>query len=292
MLKLVYILGFEVSEGNRNDSTIFPSLYKKLKGKYANIKNIVVDAGYKTPAIAKMIIDDGKVPIMPYKRPMIKKDFFRKYDYVYDELNDCYICPNDQILEYSTTNREGYKEYKSKSYKCISCEYISQCTESKNHTKIVVRHVWEEHIEQVEDIRHTRGSKEIYAQRGQTIERVFADDKELHGMRYAKHRGLNKFTMELNHLFTCMNLKKLANRLWSIANVPEKRKWQFFKFSGFRLNLKMKTITFLKYACYNSLSLYIDTHLFHFLNLFYLYMLNTKTAFRELLFPKGCLSTI
>jgi len=35
-----------------------------------------------------------------------------------------------------------------------------------------------------------------------------------------------------------------------IANVPEKREWQFFKFSGFRLNLKMKTITILKYACY------------------------------------------
>jgi transposase len=252
-----YILGFEVAPGNRNDSTIFPSLYTKLKGKYGNIKNIVVDAGYKTPAIAKMIIDDGKVPIMPYKRPMTKKGFFKKYDYVYDELYDCYICPNDQILEYSTTNREGYKEYKSKSYKCKSCEYISQCTESKNHTKIIARHVWEEYIEQVEDIRHTRGSKEIYAQRGQTIERVFADAKELHGMRFARHRGLDKFTMELNLLFTCMNLKKLANRLWR-----------------------------------NSLSLNINTHLLHFFNLFCLYMLNFKTAFRELLFPKGCLSSV
>ncbi|MCL2610711.1 MAG: MBL fold metallo-hydrolase [Defluviitaleaceae bacterium] len=36
-----------------------------------------------------------------------------------------------------------------------------------------------------------------------------------------------------------------------IANVPEKREWQFFKFSGFKLNLKMKTITILKYACYS-----------------------------------------
>ena len=37
----------------------------------------------------------------------------------------------------------------------------------------------------------------------------------------------------------------------TIANVPEKREWQFFKFSGFRLNLKMKAITFLKCACYS-----------------------------------------
>ncbi|MCL2611433.1 MAG: BlaI/MecI/CopY family transcriptional regulator [Defluviitaleaceae bacterium] len=40
----------------------------------------------------------------------------------------------------------------------------------------------------------------------------------------------------------------------TIANVPEKREWQFFEFSGFRLNLKMKTITILKYACYRACS--------------------------------------
>jgi len=33
---------------------------------------------------------------MPYKRPMTKKGFFGKSEYVYDELYDCYICPNDQ----------------------------------------------------------------------------------------------------------------------------------------------------------------------------------------------------
>ncbi|MCL2611491.1 MAG: hypothetical protein FWE02_07450 [Defluviitaleaceae bacterium] len=37
----------------------------------------------------------------------------------------------------------------------------------------------------------------------------------------------------------------------NIANVSEKREWQFFKFSGCRLNLKMKAITILKYACYS-----------------------------------------
>lgn len=79
--------------------------------------------------------------------------------------------------------------------------------------KLVVRHVWEEYIEQAEDIRHTIGSKELYSLRSQTIERVFADAKELHGMCYAKHRGLGRIKMELNLLFACMNLKKMANRL-------------------------------------------------------------------------------
>lgn len=55
---------------------------------------------------------------MPYKRPMTKKGFFKKYDYIFDEYYDCMICPANEILRYSTTNREGYREYKSDPEKC------------------------------------------------------------------------------------------------------------------------------------------------------------------------------
>lgn len=208
-----YILDFELTAANLHDSVVFPELHERLIKNYPGIKNEVLDAGYKTPAIARQIIEDGKTPIMPYKRPMTKEGFYRKHEYVYDEYHDCYICPNNEVLKYSTTNREGYKEYKSNPEKCKHCPYRSKCTESKNHQKLVTRHVWEEYLEQVEDIRHTIGTKEIYDKRKETIERVFADAKELHGMRYTKHRGLARVKVELTLLFACMNLKKLAKRL-------------------------------------------------------------------------------
>ncbi|NFM79541.1 hypothetical protein FDC04_12110 [Clostridium botulinum] len=50
-------------------------------------------------------------------------------------------------------------------------------------------------MEQVEDIRHTKGNKEIYSKRSQTIEQVFADAKELHGMIYTYHKP---FVFNLN----------------------------------------------------------------------------------------------
>jgi hypothetical protein len=212
-----YILDFEVAAGNLHDSTIFPKLYGRIAEIYPNMKNTVLDAGYKTPAIAREIIQSERTPIMPYKCPMTKNGFFRKYEYVYDEYYDCYICPNNAVLKYTTTNREGYREYKSNPTTCADCPHRSKCTESKNHVKVVTRHVWEDFMEQVEDIRHTEGTKEIYNRRKETIERVFADAKELHGMRYARHRGLGKMKMELGLLFACMNLKKLAKRLWEEA---------------------------------------------------------------------------
>lgn len=213
-----FILDYVVTSGNTHDSTVFPKLYERLKRTNYNFKYVVVDAGYKIPAIAKLIIDDNKVPVMPYKRPMTKDGFFKKYEYVYDEYFDCCICPKTQVLKYTTTNRDGYKQYKSDKNICKNCQDKIKCTNSKNNTKIVTRHIWENYMELVEDIRHSNGMKQLYSLRSQTIERVFADAKEKHAMRYTNYRGLAKVTMELTLKFACMNLKKLATWKWKNSN--------------------------------------------------------------------------
>lgn len=211
-----FILKADVSAGNVHDSMMFDSVYNHVKESFSEIKAVVVDAGYKTPWICKQVFDDGKIIVTPYKRPMTKKGFFRKYDYVYDEYYDCIICPNNQVLEYSTTNREGYREYKSNPQICLNCSMRAKCTESKNAQKIVTRHIWEEYIELAEDVRHSPEGKDLYNLRGQTIERVFADAKEKHFMRYTHLRGLAKLKMQVTLIFACMNLKKLAK--WKKLN--------------------------------------------------------------------------
>jgi hypothetical protein len=46
--------------------------------------------------------------------------------------------------------------------------------------------------------------------RSETIERVFADVKEKHAMRYTYYRGLDQGTKWVKLKITVMNLKKLA----------------------------------------------------------------------------------
>jgi len=203
-----WILDFTVNPGNEHDSRTFKGLYDKLKS--IGMEYCVVDAGYKTPAIAKLLLDNEVKPVFPYKRPMTKDGFFKKYEYVYDEYNDCYICPNNQVLSYSTTNRDGYREYKSCSHVCENCEYLSQCTLSKNHVKLVTRHVWEDYMEVCEDLRHTEGMKDLYSHRKETIERIFGTAKENHGFRYTQMYGNARMKMKVALTFACMNLKKLA----------------------------------------------------------------------------------
>jgi transposase len=209
-----FVLSCEVTPGNVHDSIVFDEVYDSASEAFPEIQTVAVDAGYKTPWICKKVQQDGRNLSTAYKRPLSKKDFFRSYEYVYDEYYDCVICPNNQVLAYSTTNREGYREFKSDPKVCANCPYLYKCTGSKEKQKLVAKHLWSENIEEAEDFRHTAAGKESYKLRSQTVERVFADAKEKHGMRYTMLRGLDRVRNWVRLKFAAMNLKKLALWAW------------------------------------------------------------------------------
>lgn len=69
-----FVVGVEVTAGNVHDSVAWDSLYDQLTKEFENIQYVVMDAGYKTPWIAKKTLDTGKVPVMPYTRYHGNKD--------------------------------------------------------------------------------------------------------------------------------------------------------------------------------------------------------------------------
>ena len=60
---------------------------------------------------------------------------------MYDEYYDCVLFPENRVLKYSTTNRDGYRKYKSNAAICNSCPKLYVC--SKNHQKVVQKHIWD-----------------------------------------------------------------------------------------------------------------------------------------------------
>ena len=58
------------------------------------------------------------------------------------------------------------------------------------------------------------GLFDLYKQRKETLERVFADAKEKHAMRYTPYRGLAQVSNWVRLKFAAMNLKKFAKRKW------------------------------------------------------------------------------
>ena len=85
---------------------------------------------------------------------------------------------------------------------------------SKNCIKTVQRHIWKDYEELADDARYTPAYAQLYKCRKETIERVFADAKEKHAMRYTQYRGLAQVTNWVKLKFVAMNLKKLDTWKW------------------------------------------------------------------------------
>ena len=75
-------------------------------------------------------------------------------------------------------------------------------------------HLWNGYLELAEDYRHTPEIRKLYDRRKETIERVFADTKEKHSMRFTYFRGLARVTNWVRLKFAAMNLKKYVLHRW------------------------------------------------------------------------------
>ena len=212
-----WILGVEVTAGNVSDSTAWDAVYEQVTDRFPEAKFIVMDAGYKTPWIAKKTLEDSRIPILPYTRYKGRKDKFRPWAFTYDLEHDRFICPRGQELRHTTTSKDGRRTYRSTPKICHCCPCRQVCGANEKGQRLLSTHIWQEHLDLAEQLRKTQRGKEIYSLRKETIERVFADAKEKHGMRYTHHRGLARVSAWVRLKFAAMNLKKLA--LWC-SRVP------------------------------------------------------------------------
>ena len=219
-----FVLGVEVTAGNVHDSVAWDKVYDDVTSRY-DVELITMDAGYKTPWIAKKILDDGRIPILPYTKYKGKQDRYKSWEYTYDPASDSFTCPHGEVLRHTTTDREGKRTYRSTPEKCRNCPSRAKCGANEKGQKVLTTHIWQEYLDLVEQIRKTDLAKDIYAQRKETIERVFADAKEKHAMRYTHHRGLAAVTRWVRLKYAAMNLKKLANWSWKDSFLPA-----FFRF--------------------------------------------------------------
>lgn len=174
---------------------------------------VALDAGFATAWICHWLVENEIFGVIAHRRFQSVKGMLPKSKFTYDPETDRYHCPGDQFLTYRTTNRDGYREYASNPEKCKSCLLLPYCTKSRAAQKVITHHVWEDDKEAIRENRLSEAGKLIYAQRKETVERSFADAKELHGMRYAKMRGTVRLHEQCLLTATAQNIKKLARIL-------------------------------------------------------------------------------
>lgn len=201
-----------------HDSVVYLDRLDRTRQRFGfTVEAVALDAGYQTAAICKGLNDRSIYGVIAYRRPSPRRGYLRKREFVYDEYYDCYLCPQDQVLRYRTTDRGGYRHYASEPQQCAGCVLFDRCVSSASGRKTVTRHVWQDHVEQVDEHRLSEKGKRIYKRRKETVERSFADAKQLHGHRYARMRGLSKVREQCLLAAAAQNIKKIATAVWRPA---------------------------------------------------------------------------
>lgn len=203
-----------VTPGNINDTTPYiERLDHQIERFEFDVKAVGLDAGYNTVTICRELAKRKIDAAIGYRRAASKKGKFNKYKFSYIPEWDIYICPERCYLEYATTSRDGTKTYRARRERCKACPRNCECLSSKQNVKVLYRHIWENYKDDARTFSLSPIGKRIYAKRKETIERSFADAKELHGMRYARMRGQPKVQEQCLLTAIAQNIKKMAMKL-------------------------------------------------------------------------------
>jgi transposase len=205
------ITDVHVTPGNVHDSVPYLKRLDYQIDKFNfGIDGVSLDAGYSTAPICKGLNDRRIFGVIPHVRVRRKGLKYQKRHFEYDPVEDVYICPEGHKLCYRTTSRIGHNEYVSDPSVCSQCPMLSQCTESQDKKRVITRHVWQKYKEQIRENILTLKGKYLRRRRRETVERSFADAKQLHGLRYARYRGIKKVTEQCLMTAIAMNIKKIA----------------------------------------------------------------------------------
>lgn len=208
-------MGVKTTPGNVHDSKVFKELYDDVKEKFpVEIEGVAVDSAYKSGKICNYIMKHKHNPYMPYKRTNENKNYFRKYEFFYDDYLDSILCPNGKELKYKRATKEGKLIFEANPWDCDNCPLRDKCFNSKKYNRKKVQlDIYHKALELTNHLRYTLKGRAIYQNRSMTVERRFGDMKVKHNGRFTYLRGIDNVSDDLLLLFTTMNIKKAARRL-------------------------------------------------------------------------------
>ncbi len=214
-----FIVNTDIST-NGHDLDQLHNMARKTKEIIDNPNMIfTADKGYYSSVEIKKCVDDGIDTIVPLRNTATKKKIkdgrFSKNQFKYDKDNDCYICPNKQILANSKTQyKRGNRMldvYKLSSKLCKACPLKSNCLSEKTFYKQMYRWEYETIIDTYTTKMNTTEAKQIVRKRGSIVEHPFGTIKRTLGWDHFLVRSKKKVLGENALIMFTYNFRRLLN---------------------------------------------------------------------------------
>ena len=203
---------------NQNDSRAMSGMLRRAKTILGNTDfTALYDKGYHTGCEIKMAVTSG-INIMvaiPGIASVAPDANYNMSHFIYDEVNDTYRCPQNQIL---TTNGNAYQKSKNrnfytvKHYKtdgCLGCPARTLCTKNVKG-RLIERSEFAVYVEQ--NRMNIEANPQIYKQRQSIVEHPYGTIKRQWGFCYViTKRGMKRASSDVGFMFIAYNLRRLMN---------------------------------------------------------------------------------
>jgi transposase len=185
-------------------------------------KKLIGDTAYGTAEfLGWMVNEKGIEPHVPVWDKGKRTDgTFSRSDFIFDEDNDQYICPNGKLLKRHRRNfkvpRTGVTKsneikYRASKLDCAACPLKEQCCPNVELRK-VVRSIHESARDVARVVRQTPDYRRTRRQRKQ-VEMLFAHMKRILKMDRLRLRGISGARDEFILTATAQNLRRMAKYL-------------------------------------------------------------------------------
>ena len=223
------IVGQHLSQNANDKQELKPALEQVEEATGEQPDKLSADNGYmsgdnlkaldESPVDVYIATDKGekknKVPLEESDRKLVKADFD------YNEAENTFTCPGDQVLEMKRESKNGMRIYQGDAETCANCEYQPRCCNSKNgNARSITCDDKEPLRQQMNSKMETMDSKAVYKARKVIVEPVFGQIKNM-GFRGFSVRGKEKVAGEFSLVCAVHNIKKIMRAMVKGVVRPE-----------------------------------------------------------------------
>lgn len=232
------ILGYSVAAENTDVGTLGPMIDRVQKTIGGTLKQVSADAGYTSVLDLQDCHERGIDLLAPVGENSFSESktatsaatkLFPRDQFQWRADEQQFICPNGNPLTYKTQeqlDRHGGRKVTCRHYRCdpghcLACPLAKQCTTNPARGRTIKRMDGQELVDAQREKMRNPEIKRIYARRGQTIERAFADAKGHRAFGRLRGRGLHRARAAIGLLVMAQNILNL-HRLQNAPKNPEK----------------------------------------------------------------------
>jgi hypothetical protein len=216
---------------------VIENVIENLNENKLTVEEVVADTGYSSGEALKSLEENNIIGYIPNRAQFV----YERPGFTYNSQGDYYTCPDNCMLTYRGTHKDGEyfnKHYRANKKDCNTCPLRSKCSAySKKNGAVIKDTVDKSYYIRMHQRMQTRKAKRLMKQRQSTAEPVIGTLVNYLGIKRVNTKGLAQANKCLTIAAVAYNLKKLLKHTTSriLANVQALKK-QSKQANGILLN--------------------------------------------------------